>query len=406
MTEEDKRQLKAFYNALIHDNRDSVYFICNKTGKKMHSRYVTAETILPELFSERDCYFSINGFSTSRRRAENCRQINALVFDLDNHDADNTSDLHWLIMHNHQLIIDAVNFGDFPAPNFINYTGRGLQLFYILERSVSCKKSDGSENTALLYYVDLARENLKGKISAVLNDEYSLTLDNSVSHKSVIVRMPGTFNTKAGRYCETLYSNDDYYEISELLPGKKTEKKKLSRTMTNSVGLQLLRIGELEKLQEYRNYNCEGHRYLMSLVYFNSAVQVYGKERAEEMLHDFCGRFSKSKNPFYPHEEKQIVRSITKSGHLKLSKEWVVSNIGISEAEQEYIGMNRQRSMSKVLKSYGNKLQKEERDRLILKLAREKVLHSEIAKTANCSLRTVQNVLKKSGFSRPYNVQK
>ena len=143
-------------------------------------------------------------------------------------------------MHNHQLIIDAVNFGDFPAPNFINYTGRGLQLFYILERSVSCKKSDGSENTALLYYVDLARENLKGKISAVLNDEYSLTLDNSVSHKSVIVRMPGTFNTKAGRFCETLYSNDDYYEISELLPGKKTEKKKHSRTMTNSVGLHPL----------------------------------------------------------------------------------------------------------------------------------------------------------------------
>ena len=61
------------------------------------------------------------------------------------------------------------------------------------------------------------------------------------------------------------------------------------------------------------------------------------------MLHDFCGRFSKSKTPFYPHEEKQIVRSITKSGHLKLSKEWVVSNLGISEAEQEYIGMNRQR---------------------------------------------------------------
>ena len=144
----------------------------------------------------------------------------------------------------------------------------------------------------------------------------------------------------------------------------------------------------------------------MSLVYFNSAVQVYGKERAEEMLHDFCGRFSKSKNPFYLHEEKQIVRSITKSGHLELSKEWVVSNLGISEAEQEYIGMNRQRSMSKVLKSYSNKLQKEERDRLILKLAREKVLHNEIAKAANCSLRTVQNVLKKSGFSRPYNVQK
>ena len=94
MTEEDKRQLKAFYNALIHDDRDSVYFICNKTGKKMHSRYVTAETILPDLFPERDCYFSLNGFSTSRRRAENCRQINALVFDLDNHDADNTSDLH------------------------------------------------------------------------------------------------------------------------------------------------------------------------------------------------------------------------------------------------------------------------------------------------------------------------
>ena len=92
----------------------------------------------------------------------------------------------------------------------------------------------------MLYYIDLAKENLKGKISAVLNDEYRLTLDNSVSHKSVIVRMPGTFNTKAGRFCETLYSNDDYYEISELLPGKKTEKKKHSRTMTNSVGLHPL----------------------------------------------------------------------------------------------------------------------------------------------------------------------
>ena len=143
-------------------------------------------------------------------------------------------------MHNHQLIIDVGNFGDLPAPNFINYTGRGLQIFYILERSVSCKKSDGSENTALLYYVDLAKENLKGKISAVQNDEYSLILDNSVSHKSVIVRMPGTFNTKAGRFCETLYSNDDYYEISELLPGKKTEKKKHYHTMTNSVGLHPL----------------------------------------------------------------------------------------------------------------------------------------------------------------------
>ena len=80
-------------------------------------------------------YVSVNGFSGDRRRLDSLRQINALFFDLDCHGS-SRSQTDNAICNALEIISEAVRIEKFPRPTLTVDSGRGLHLYYVLNRSI------------------------------------------------------------------------------------------------------------------------------------------------------------------------------------------------------------------------------------------------------------------------------
>ena len=83
----------------------------------------------------------------------------------------------------------------------------------------------------------------------------------------------------------------------------------LSRRLLPSSTIALLksRLTKIIELQKLRNYNCEGNRELMSFVFYNTAVQVYPHEIAQQKLSSFNNNFI---NPLNVSELNGITKSV------------------------------------------------------------------------------------------------
>lgn len=99
MTDKELSSLnkELFFSMLFHDDKNSNYII--QKFKFGEFRKVVKVNELPDAeIPEEDVYISINGFCGYTRKSYQCRQINALFFDLDCHDEYNPSTV-WEIEH-------------------------------------------------------------------------------------------------------------------------------------------------------------------------------------------------------------------------------------------------------------------------------------------------------------------
>ncbi len=80
-------------------------------------------------------------------------------------------------------------------------------------------------------------------------------------------------------------------KLSELIPARteqpsyKTDLKRVFKKTSSIINYQPLlksRLAKIIELQKLRNFNCEGNRELMSFVFYNTAVQVYPHEVAQQ----------------------------------------------------------------------------------------------------------------------------
>lgn len=385
---------------LLHDDKNSNYFIGSKpSGIYKHWRY-TKDEILKNI-PESEAYITLNGFYGWRKNAILCRQINALFFDLDYHEKVPKSEIDWRNGHNFQLLQDAIHNQELYNPNIIVNSGRGLQLYYIFENSIPYHLKDGSTNDKALYSLRKIRETITNQLNNILaSTEYPLEVDNKVGDLSRIVRIPGTYNKKAKSVATILYVNQEYCKLADFYT--KVEKPQIQKpyikkpTKSHSQdALQHARLIELKKLQEYRNFNCIGCREIMCFLFFNAASQVYSKEDATNELKEFNSKFSE------PIPECQI-RAILKEKHYKISKDYIIKNLNITEVEMQQLKLFSTNNLSRVLKKAQTKKNKQERNKEILNLVSAGVRHADIAVAVGVSLRTVQNVLKENNITRNY----
>ncbi len=166
---------------------------------------------------------------------------------------------------------------------------------------------------------------------------------------------------------------------------------------------------------ELRGGNCEGYRNYMALLYYNAAVQIFEKDKANKMLFEFCKKFNPGTTPFTKSQINAIIRSVNSnktagySGYYIFTKQWIIEHLAITEDEANAIGFStyinkRERTKQK------NRQNKQERNTRIIQMHNSGVIHSDIAKVLGISLRTVQIVIKTAGLARAYsatiNVQK
>ena len=412
----DLDERDTFFRALFHDDRNSSYALATcidgtwreSMHKQSHLSFIGAP-------NNGSLYVSVNGFSGDRRRLDSLRQINALFFDLDCHGS-SRSQTDNAICNALEIISEAVRIEKLPRPTLTVDSGRGLHLYYVLNRSIPYRCSaNGPVNEKALSLFQLVQQKLSGTLSRLMEPIDSIDVDKKVFDFTRVSRVPGSFNPVAQRYARLLSSSDSYYDLSKLnakLGG--FAKHVVSPEMRHSTNalfskkhgddspLLRSRLANVISLQTLRNFDCEGSRELMCFVFYNTAVQLVGPNDASWQLCTFNSHFTQ---PLSQAELDSVVRSVDRvvnvrgqRGYYVLSAKRIVEMLALTEQEKIRIQFHTStRSIIREKAKEATASRRALRDKKIINLYRSgDFTQNEIAQRVGCSLRTVASVLSRA----------
>lgn len=418
--DQESYERETFFRILFHDDRDSYYFISTLTNGLWVDRAFKASTIVAKKdFPLTNCYVTRNGYnSKSERSGKRIRQFNSLLFDLDCHEApaekrDACTDS--IIGR----IFDGVTQGILPMPTLIVDSGRGVQVYYVLQRSIPHRfvgKGEINEK-GISFYKDVYRQ-LSSVFDELMDGLLYVDVDKRVFDDARVGRIPGTYNTKAGRNARLVYASEHYYHLPDLasykpvnivalpIPKATPASKPRSAVIIKFNHMLMSRLNKVVELQEYRGFNCAGSRELMSFVFYNTAVQLYSREDARQRLLAFNSRFVK---PLPNSELNGVVRSVDsvvnvkgEKGHYVLKAETLVELLSLTE--KEMLDLNFFASKRMVERMEAKRKTREKRNKrnesIIALYSSGQMTQVQVAESVGCSLRTVQSVLKQAGKTR------
>ena len=348
----DLDERDTFFRALFHDDRNSSYALATcidgtwreSMHKHSHLSFIGAP-------SNGSLYVSVNGFSGDRRRLDSLRQINALFFDLDCHGS-SRSQTDNAICNALEIISEAVRIEKLPRPTLTVDSGRGLHLYYVLNRSIPYRCSaNGPVNEKALGLFRIVQQNLSRALSHLMEPIDCIDVDEKVFDFTRVSRVPGSYNPAAQRYARLLLSNDSYYDLSDLnvrLGGfakhvvspevGHSPNALFSKKRGDDSPLLRSRLANVISLQALRNFDCEGSRELMCFVFYNTAVQLVGPNDATRQLCSFNSRFTQ---PLSQAELDSVVRSVDRvvnvrgqRGYYVLSAKRIVEMLALTEQEK------------------------------------------------------------------------
>lgn len=412
----DLDERDTFFRALFHDDRNSSYALATcidgtwreSMHKHSHLSFIGAP-------SNGSLYVSVNGFSGDRRRLDSLRQINALFFDLDCHGS-SRSQTDNAICNALEIISEAVRIEKLPRPTLTVDSGRGLHLYYVLNRSIPYRCSaNGPVNEKALSLFQLVQQKLSGTLSRLMEPIDYIDVDKKVFDFTRVSRVPGSFNPVAQRYARLLSSSDSYYDLSKLnakLGGfakhvvspemRHSTNALFSKNHGDDSPLLRSRLANVISLQTLRNFDCEGSRELMCFVFYNTAVQLVGPNDASRQLFTFNSHFTQ---PLSQAELDSVVRSVDRvvnvrgqRGYYVLSAKRIVEMLALTEQEKIRIQFHTStRSIIREKAKEATASRRALRDKRITNLYRSgDFTQNEIAQKVGCSLRTVASVLSRA----------
>lgn len=458
MAANTRNEQQFFIQTLHHANHGSyISRLRLLNGKGQYSSTNLAE--IESYDKNYDTYVSLHSFSRYGRLAENIREITCIYYDLDKHLGKNDrrpiSYIEECTGNTLSVLYDAI-YGDetLPEPTIITKTGRGLGLFYILDRSIACAKG---RNAGQVKFWKLIYRELGEKIKTILdpenpeNNKYKwvgdgdaealLELDEKViCDVSRVTRMPGTWNQKVGKECCVLFpENPDheprYYSLKELSayifsevytaentedpPAEKPKVVIEGKRSGNIVEFDFFlkaflqeRIEALEKLQAFRKGKGIGCRDYMCFTYYNHVKQLYGADQAINMLASFNNAYE---DPLPESEIRNIIKGIdrcsgdTYEGHYKLTNEWIVRNLKVSVLERDVLDFDvSKRKLQRKMAHQDAVRVREERNREIAEYieCHPEEIYASIAARFDVSLRTLKSIAKEAGIRRNRKVEK
>lgn len=431
---EMKRHVEA-----VHDGNDGWIALCQKpTGGEFQQRHYKYEELIQafdvlELDDNTDCYFSVNSFYIPERLLENVRQIRALYADLDCHHLSASRARHVIDDTLICFKIPKVS-KQIPSPSLVVKTGRGLQLYWLLE--------DLPKHAVPLWQI--VQEQITERLRLVVGEMgLDIKVDN-VSDIARILRLSGTNNTKAKKIARLIDSNGHVYRLDEMtdkyfpvLSELCEQKKKKTahsadygRTLHiyNLYSLHYARLNDLVKLLELRQGEIGGdecRRRMVFLYRYWYCCYMQDAVRALEAALEFNRRFTK------PLPKKTVIReteSAEKAYYEWLSGETVSINgqafrkgynyknttlirwLGITPEEEremktiiskdeKYRRNNERRNKSRYGKDENGLTAKQrqriERDKRIQDMHAQNIPNREIAGSENVTIRTVQRIIER-----------
>jgi len=409
-----------FFRILLHDDRNSFYVISTDDGGSWTDIALRSDAIAHYPFNlVSNYYITHNGFTGKRRLSVRTRQLNALFFDLDCHDVPLPA-CERLIEEILNRLNHAVLTAVLPKPTMIVNSGRGVHLYYVLERSIPYRfRGTGEVNEKGVSFFGHVQGQLADILDEILVDVDGVSVDRAVFDHTRVSRIPDTYNTKAGRHARLVSAVEAYYNLSELssykplaparvapeLPQKNQNKRAVILKFDR---LMMSRLNKIAELQAYRQYNCEGNRELMCFVYYNTAVQIYSKDDAWRSLQSFNARFNK---PLCNSELRGIQKSVSnvvnvkgERGYYILSASKVIECLTMTKKEMEDTHFfASKRVIDRLEAKRKTKEKRDARDERIVSLfKRGNMSKKEVAAEVGCSERTVHSVLKAAGLTKVY----
>lgn len=442
MAANTRNEQQFFIQTLHHANHGS-YISRFLAGKGQYSSTNLAE--IESYDQNYNTYVSLHSFSRYGRHAEDIREITCIYYDLDMHANCPMGYIEECTENTLQVLYDAIyGDGELPEPTIITRTGRGLGLFYVLDRSIACAKG---RNARQVEFWKLIYRRMGEKIKTILvpennrladDPEALLELDERViCDVSRVTRMPGTWNQKARKECRVVFPEQKprYYSLKELSayifsevytaentedpPAEKPKVVIKRKRSGNIVEFDFFlkaflqeRIEALEKLQAFRKGKGIGCRDYMCFTYYNHVKQLYSVDQAIKMLASFNNAYE---NPLSESELRNIARGIdrcsgdTYEGHYKLTNEWIVRNLKVSVLERDVLDFDvSKRKLQRKMAHQDAVRVREERNREIAEYieCHPEEIYASIAARFDVSLRTLKSIAKEAGIRRNRKVEK
>ena len=410
---------ETFFKVLLHDDRNSFYIVSSDVDGVWGDTAIKRETLAAYPFDKSSSYYMThNGFTGRRRLAERTRQLNALFFDLDCHGSA-ADGCEAIINDALGCIFDGVQKGTLPNPNIIVDSGRGLHLYYVLDRSIPYRfRGSGDVNEKGIRFFKDVQERLANVLDELLAGIPGIKVDRAVFDHTRVSRIPGTYNRKAGRYATLVSAHENYCHLSDLASYKPAKpmhsplpsmRGKGPATILHFHPLMMSRLNKVSELQAYRNFDCEGTRELMSFVFYNTAVQIYSRANALERLRAFNAQFTA---PLPQSELGNIVRTVDDVTNVKGEKGYYILKAStlarlLALTEKEMLDIHffaSKRMVERMEAKRKTKERRNRRDERILELYQKGCMtQQELAQAVGCSPRTVSSVLRKAGLTRAHS---
>lgn len=215
-------------------------------------------------------YLSISTFKTGYRRREfNVKEVKRLFVDMDAHEKPINFDEAKLLAN--YMIDNWFDGEELPEPNYIIFSGRGLQVLFTLNGCDNVPEWKQYQ-TALLKCCQKLLEELKHHSlseASVVALEHNVSIDD-LKDATRVMRVPDTTNLKVNVDAKLLYSNeaneytldelstnyivfnkDNLGPIEEKKKSKKTKKKTKSEPIERDVDMSGIDMGDKQGVDPY-----------------------------------------------------------------------------------------------------------------------------------------------------------
>lgn len=422
------------------ENRNKTKWASKKSYSLMttddsYNRYITLNSFHN---IEEECSIFIDGQeqkvlqATLKRDTNHLHAISTVYLDLDFHDG-TMQEIQERVRNTKELLNHAYKNGILPRPTMVTETGRGLGVFYVLDKTIANVKGAQKQINFWKYICTEFANKYKDLLSE--SDKPQLEIDfKVVGEKTRVVRLPGTYNLKTRTICRliSLAKKEDgtplYYTLNDLIQyvenykvytkpyediKKKEIRKKVINFRTYTKPYLVARLSKLQKAQNLVRDQKEGCRELLCFFYYNTAVQLMDSEEAVKSMLEFNSQFT------YPitdsRELGNIISSVSKAkdmdgnvrGYYEFSDAKILEKLGLSEAQNEHVGFcSSMKELERKQKKEENQKRKQERNESIIKYVIEHPdeTYEEIAGLFEVSVRTVKGILKAENIHR-YQIQ-
>lgn len=428
----NKNDMRWYIRAVHDDDKDTDTFIIWSEKRvngprsvwKQHGSFIGLIEHVRKisLTARKDVYLSLQTFVAPFRRNETLFKLNAIAFDVDAHGAADPAEAIFdaLYRFNRDIFEDNI----LPLPSMIIYTGRGLQIVYLLEPL----PRQG------MPFWSLVGEAMAKRLRTSLDERISINLDDNYTDITRVLRIPGTYNTAAGRYARIVAPEEgeelsryrldalrDEYLPELIIPSAKPVKQVRPDRVShlfNAYTLHMARLDDLVKLLELREGSkvpIDGRRRMVFLYRYWSCFCV-GQEAALEAALAFNARF------YEPLPDKTVIKE-TQSAE-KAYTAWKEDNkkgynyrndtlirlLGITEEEQTHldtiIGKTEKNRRQRDKNWYNNKRNDERaeasksRDNDVIRLLQENYSYKMIETKIGVTRRTISKIAKANGIIR------